>query len=254
MLQDTHIHLHDIKINADIERFLGAVKSAGFKRLFAVAITPQDWPIIKSLSEQNPEIVPFFGIHPWFSDMATEGWQEKIKPYLGLSHAGVGETGLDKARKNIDFTFQEKIFKDHLNLAKDTGKPFMVHSVRAWGEALLLIKKHGDGLPFLAHSFNGSREVMLEIVKLGGYVSVSVKQFLKPDEAFKDVFTAIPHDRILIETDFPYQVKWTTPQDYIHAIQSGYETAALWRHEPIENFIKAVYDNGTVFTDRTLTR
>jgi Tat protein secretion system quality control protein TatD with DNase activity len=58
----------------------------------------------------------------------------------------------------------------------------------------------------------------------------------------------------LIETDFPYQVKWTTSEDYTAALRAGYATAASWRGITTEQFIQKVYDNGTVFTNRVVDR
>jgi TatD DNase family protein len=254
MLQDTHIHLQDIKNSGDITAFLKEIRAKGFKRLFATAITPEDWPIVRDLALKNPDIVPFFGIHPWFIDSADNSWREKIRPYLDIPYAGIGETGLDRSRKNIEFDLQKKIFSEHLLLAKETRKPFVVHSVRAWEEAIGMIQQYAPDQKFLAHSFNGSSQIMFKIVSLGGYISISVKQFMKAEESFKEMFNLIPLERIVIETDFPYQVKWTRPNDYIEAVILGYHTAALWRNMPVNDFIKVIYVNGTVLSDQTAHR
>jgi Tat protein secretion system quality control protein TatD with DNase activity len=82
---------------------------------------------------------------------------------------------------------------------------------------------------------------------MGGYFSVTVRQFMKPDDPFKKVFEALPLDRVLIETDFPYQVKWTAPGDYAQAVRAGYETAAAWKGLAPEAFAQAVFSNGTTF-------
>ncbi len=247
MLQDTHIHIQDIKNSPAIDAFLLAAKEAGFGRMFNCAITPADWPVVKDLSARYEWIVPFCGFHPWFVDLANSGWEEKLSEYLSQPGILAGEMGLDKARKNIDFDLQKDMFTGQLILARKFNKPFVVHSVRAWGETIALIRAHAPGLRFLMHSFNGNREIALEIGKMGGYFSVPVRQFLKPDEEFKKVFADLPLDRILIETDFPYQVKWTTPTEYVEAVRLGYATAAEWKGVSLEAFTGAVFKNGEDF-------
>jgi TatD DNase family protein len=254
MLQDAHLHIQDIKNPTALDAFITDTFAGGLQRFFNCAITPADWPLVKSYAERDPRVVPFFGFHPWFGDLADKKAFEKLAEYLAWPPALAGEMGLDRARKNLDFELQKEVFIGQLELAVKFQKPFAVHCVRAWAETIELIKKHAPGLKFLMHSFNGSKEIAQEIERMGGYFSVPVRQFLKAEDPFKEVFQTLPPERILMETDFPYQVKWTTPSDYIAAVQQGYAAAATWRGIPMEEFIKKAYDNGTVFTNRTADR
>lgn len=254
MYQDAHIHIQDIKNAPTIELFQKEIFSNGFGRVFNCAITPADWLLIKSYAEKDSRVVPFFGFHPWFADLADTQTLEQLTQFLSWPKAFAGEMGLDRARKNIDFELQKDVFAKQLDLANRFQRPFAVHCVRAWQETISLIKRHTQGLKFLLHSFNGSQEIAQEITELGGYFSIPVRQFLKTDDPFKEVFAALPTDRILIETDFPYQVKWISPNDYIVAVRQGYQNAANWKGMIINEFIAKVYDNGTVFTDRTSHR
>jgi len=247
MLQDTHIHIQDIKNASAVEAFLAALQVAGFRRAFNCAITPADWPVVRELSRKYDWLVPACGFHPWFADLAEKGWEEKLSIYLAEPVVFAGEMGLDKARKNIAFALQKEIFIGQLILAKKFNKPCMVHCVRAWDDVITLIKTHDPGVRFLMHSFNGSKEIADEVARMGGYFSVAVRLFLKPDDSFKTVFESLPMDRILIETDFPYQVKWTMPAAYIQAVQSAYATAAAWKGVGLEAFTKKVFDNGSAF-------
>ena len=247
LFQDSHIHIQDIKSPESIANFLHDTKASGWGRFFNCAITPVDWPTIKALTEKNAALVPFFGFHPWFSDLADEASFQKLEEYLSWPLAFAGEMGLDKARKNIDFDLQKDVFARQLILAKKFNKPFSVHCVRAWEETISLIQTHAPGLRFLMHSFNGSQEIVQEIHRMGGFFSVTVKEFIRPGSAFKEIFRALPSDRILLETDFPYQIKWMNPQDYMKTVLQGYEIAASWRDCDTNTFIKAVYDNGTAF-------
>ncbi len=241
MLQDAHIHIQDLKNNAFIEEFMDAASYNAIDRFFGCAITPADWPMVMTLASRYKGFVPFFGIHPWFSDMPTPSWENDLRALLEkLPGACVGETGLDKSRKNIDMDDQKDIFRRHLVIAREFSRPFALHCVRAWPDTLALIKETAPGLAFCAHSFYGTPEVLSEVLALGGYVSFSAKQLLKPDDLLEPLVAATPIDRILIETDFPYQTKWTTPADYISILRTAYATAAGIKGLLPEQFIEAV--------------
>ncbi|MEI7998341.1 MAG: TatD family hydrolase [Candidatus Omnitrophota bacterium] len=254
MLQDSHLHIQGIELPSVIERFLNDIKSDGLVRLFNCATQPIDWPVIRSLSDSYHEIIPFFGIHPWFVDLAEEAAFIQLEKYLGVPKALVGEIGLDKSRKNIDFERQKDVFIRQLILAKKFNKPFAVHCVRSWEPTLRLIKEHAAGVRFLIHSFNGPLEIVQEAAKMGGFFSLAVKEFTRSGTPLCRVFEQLPGDRILLETDFPYQVKATDPVNYVTALRAGYETAAACRKVSVETFIRMVYDNGTIFANTTVDR
>ena len=124
MLQDAHIHIQDIKHSQSIQSFISETFSNGFSRFFNCAIPPAVWPLIKSYAENDQRIIPFFGLHPWFADLADAGSFDKLAEYLAWPHALAGEMGLDRARKNIDFELQKDVFTKQLVLAKRFNAPF----------------------------------------------------------------------------------------------------------------------------------
>lgn len=250
MFQDTHLHIQDIKDPAAIEVFLLESTASGFGRFFNCAITPADWPLIRQMAARDHRIVPFFGFHPWFSDLADKPSLEKLESYLLMPDAFAGEMGLDKARKNIDFELQKDVFAAQLSLAKKYGRPFAVHCVRAWSETIELIKQCAPDIKFLLHSFNGSLEIAREITAMGGYLSIPVRQFLKQEETFDKIFVQLPDDRILIETDFPYQIKWTNAAEYMTAVKCGYERAASLKGREKQSFQTQIFSNGQIFSHR----
>lgn len=245
---DAHIHIQDIKVSGEIDRFLDHQRISGQVRFFNCSITPADWPVVKDLSQKNNQLLPFFGIHPWFSDLADEAAFQKLEEYLSWPAAFAGEMGLDRSRKNVDLSLQIDVFSRQLELACRYQKPFALHCVRAWDDALRLIKKYAPGLKFLAHSFYAPMQVAHEIHEMGGFFSVPVKEFLRPKDGFCDVFQKLPLERILLESDFPYQLKWTTPEDYRNELDQGYQIAASWKGLDVNEFVRIINDNGTIFT------
>ncbi len=255
MFQDAHIHIQDLKNDSQITRFLEEARAHEVGCFYGCAITPADWDMVESLSLRYAGFIPFFGIHPWFADIAPSGWEERLRGLLErYPLACVGETGLDKTRKNIDMEDQKNILACHLRMARDYHRPFALHSVRAWAEAIALIKEHAPGVPFIAHSFYAAPPILGEVLDLGGYASFSTKQLMRPDEALKELVKAAPIDRILIETDFPYQIKWTSPEDYIEALKAAYAMAADIKGVPLDEFIRVIRHNGRFLASQALPR
>ena len=247
MFQDTHIHVQDLKDKSAINAFVGALETAGFGRLINCAITPADWALVRALADEHTILVPSFGVHPWFADILDKGWEIRLEAFLRTPGALAGEMGLDKARKNIDMDVQKDVFATQLKIAAKVQKPFSVHCVRAWEETVALIQAHAPGQAFLLHSFNGSREIAARVTEMGGYLSFPAKAIHAFNDTDAAVLKTVRLDRILIETDFPYQIKWTVPQDYIELVQKACQKAAAIKGVAPDAFTRQVFENGRRF-------
>lgn len=195
---DMHIHLQDYKTNCATDIISAAVK-IGVNRFVCAATSEKDWQAVKDFA-LNKRIIPAFGIHPWYVGDVEQGWEQRLKNILEQNpQALVGECGLDGLKP--DFELQKEVFDVHRRLAKELKRPLIVHAVKAV-EALNCVLP--DMPPrFMIHSFNGRSEHLRPIVQNGGYVSFSAS-ILKNREGQKIILN-IPADRLLLETDGPYQ-------------------------------------------------
>ena len=73
--------------------------------------------------------------------------------------------GLDKLCK-IDFNLQEQLFEKQLVISKITGKPVIIHCVKAYREIINYRKKYPDQ-PWIVHRFNASEELSEELYQKG---------------------------------------------------------------------------------------
>ena len=228
---DAHLHLQDPRLQA--EKVILQARKAGVGLLFCNAIREEDWHAVADLAVAHQEVVAFFGIHPWFSDTATTGWQQRL---LTISETldrgvGIGETGLDRSCR-IDFAIQQKLFTEHLELATEQRRPLSVHCVRAWGALVDLLTdfSHGQTLPpLLIHSFNGSTEIMRRLTKLGCYLSYSEALSGSGQSKLRDTFAQTPRSLLLLETDAPY-VKNPDQKKNKDAINEPADVAGLYTH------------------------
>ena len=251
MLQDAHIHLQDSPEEADDISAEASGRNVG--RFFCNGTSTQDWPGVMELAVSHDNIIPFFGMHPWYADQAVEGWDEALTGYLASKDARMGEIGLDAARKNVSFARQREVFARQLDIAVELGKPFTVHCVQAWDALLEELRARKDKkLSFMAHWFSGTPETASELIGLGGYISCSPRLLYDRALKHRSSFTAAPVDRILLETDYPYTpdpgaegVKGTP--GYFEWLSSLYGIAARLKNMEPKTFEQKVWDNGTVF-------
>lgn len=239
---DTHIHLQDYK-SKSAPQIIAEARACGVEKLVCAAVVEADWPVIISLAEQYPRVViPAFGLHPWYIREAVPGWEKRLEDLLArYPQALVGETGLDRLKdKNIET--QGAAFSVHIALATRFKRPLLIHAVKVmeWFE------NYWKHLPsgFVFHSFTGPKELVAKVLDAGGYLSFS-QSLLKLAEPQK-IASSIPLNRLLLETDGPYQ-GLTKEESAPRFIPELARKIADFRGEKIEVFAKAVYQNSLGF-------
>ena len=135
------------------------------------------------------------GIHPW--DI-TECWQQQFtaieKAITEQNVIAIGECGLDRPKSPADIELQKEIFRAHALLAEKTGKPLIIHCVKAHDGLIAMHRKIKPQQAWIIHGFRGKPEQAVQLARAGFYISLG-EQF-NPDSA-----KAIPTDRLFIESD-----------------------------------------------------
>ena len=67
-----------------------------------------------------------------------------------------------------------------------------------------IMKNYAQGLGGVIHCYSYSREMAEEYVKMGFYIGIGGVVTFKNAKKLKDVATAIPIEKIVLETDCPY--------------------------------------------------
>ena len=149
------------------------------------------------------------GIQPNSTAAALPGdWEMILELQRSTKVVGIGETGLDRYWDTSPIEIQQDFFRKHIELARTTKKPILIHCRDAWADLLPILRQESDGLPGLIHAFSGEPEHALECVTLGlsisfaGSLTYTNKKFTPLWEAAK----VVPEERLLIETDSPYMV------------------------------------------------
>lgn len=161
-----------------------------------------DWPAVLAHAASHAEVLPMLGLHPWFVREAAPGWEARLEGLLQSHAIGVGECGLDFARKEADRSGQESALRIQLRLAHALHRPVAIHAVKAWGTLLEVLRE--EGVPpagALVHAFSGSPETARALQAMGVFLSFS-GALLKPEQAgVREAMRTAASSLLLLETD-----------------------------------------------------
>jgi TatD DNase family protein len=213
---DSHCHLHDARVT-DAAAQLARARAAGVRGFLLAGVEPDGWAIQESLAAAHADVAISFGVHPQLVAEIDRAETDRMLTALDVAvsrrrPAAIGEIGLDGVgERKQSLELQEHAFRAQLAIARGRDLPVVLHVLRAQARALEIVK--GDGLPRaggVMHSYSGSADMVRDWAALGLCFS-----FAGPvtDEAAARVHKAaqaVPRDRLLCETDAPFQ----TPPQY----------------------------------------
>ena len=124
---------------------------------------------------------------------------------------GIGETGLDYFYGDGDLQWQRDRFLIHIDAARQSGLPLIIHSRGAKEDTLAFLRERGAGeVRGVMHCFTEDLDMAKRAIDLGFLISISgIVTFRNADE-LRAVVKALPLDRLLVETDAP----WLAPIPY----------------------------------------
>lgn len=197
---DTHIHLQDYKTK-DIKNVINNAMKNDVGCFVNASAYPTDWIKVEKLAALYKQLIPAFGIHPWYVDKAPLDWAANLeKMLIKVPKAWVGECGIDNI-KNHDIEKQTELFKIQAKLANIYKRPLIIHAVKADN----IFNQMFDLLPkkTIFHSFTGSIEWGRELQKRGFYLGLNFSIMHKKNGG--EIVRLLDYDHVLLETDGPYQ-------------------------------------------------
>lgn len=205
---DTHAHLDDDRFAGDLADVVARAAAAGLERVVTIGTDA-------ATSARNVELGGRFqllraavGIQPNHVAEARPGDWELIRELAQhLACVAIGETGLDRYWDRAPFPLQEDYFARHLALARETGKPVVIHCREAEADVVGMLRAELDARGPVAgvmHSFTGDAATAKACLDMGLYISFAGMVTYKNAENLRQVAATIPLDRLLVETDSPY--------------------------------------------------
>lgn len=207
MLVDSHCHLDFPDFAAELDAVVARARAAGVGRLVTISTRVKKHAQLIAIAERFPDVFCSVGTHPHHAD---EELDIDANALIAIANhpkvVAIGEAGLDYHYDTGPRENQAKSFRQHIEAARQTGLPLVIHSRDADADMAALLKEEMRQGPFTAvlHCFTGSRELAFAAVELGHYIGFTGILTFKNSESLRDIARALPADRILIETDSPY--------------------------------------------------
>jgi TatD DNase family protein len=244
---DSHCHIQFEDFDQDREEVIARAQRSGVG-MFVVGTTLATSRQAVALAEQYESVWAIIGLHPIYTNSFVRGQENVVgeefayEEFAKLAESskviGIGECGFDylyhPKEDSESLARQQKAFREQLTLARSIQKPVMLHmrngntTGNAYEDTLAVLSEFPE-VKTQAHFFAGTLSEMKEFCARGSYISVTgVVTFAKQ---YTELVAAVPHDRLLIETDSPFVAPVPhrgarNEPDYVREIAS--EVANAW--------------------------
>jgi len=125
----------------------------------------------------------------------------------------VGECGLDfscltnihnyELHQNDYQNYQYQMFRKQIQLAKEFGKPLILHIRKLYQEAIQVLEEEKFQGKAIFHFFKGRQKDLEKILENPNYY-LSFSGVITYDSSLDKIIAQVPLERLLIETDAPY--------------------------------------------------
>lgn len=208
MFVDSHCHLNKLDLSLHdnlLDNPVNAAKHAGVNHILCIGIDLETMDEVISVAERYPQVYATVGTHPLYQESCEPTLDALLRYAEHPKVVGIGETGLDYYYCPKDNDWQMRRFEVHIDAARSSGLPLIIHTRDARQETIACLRERGEGkVVGVLHCFTESLEMAQQAVELGFYISISgIVTFRSADE-LRQVVEAIPLQRLLIETDAPW--------------------------------------------------
>ena len=173
-----------------------------------------DWVVVPGVDLKSSEraarlaadhpgrVLATVGLHPHDAGRWTE--QGAGLTELAPAAWAIGETGLDFYRDLSSRADQIRVFRRHVGLALDLGKPIVVHCRDAFANVIEMLEETGVGPQTVMHCWTGGPKWTRRYLDLGVMFSFAGPVAFETGDTVRLGAAQVPPDRALVETDTPY--------------------------------------------------
>ena len=210
MLIDSHCHLPHELYEKDTETIIKEAKEWDVEKIINIGTSVKENEKVIEVSKNYKSVFCSVGIHPQEDrDLDLKYLEESLEKVLEKSDkiVAIGECGIDVSNwedpRSVED--QEKLFDIHVELAKRTGLPLIIHNRKGDDIVLKVLNNSlGSGLKGVIHCFDSNWEFAKKVLDLGFYISFTNLISYPKKDALLEVVKNVPDDRFLVETDAPY--------------------------------------------------
>lgn len=211
-LVDAHTHLDACGACTaeDVRAIADRAEAVGVQAMVTIADDLDSARWAAAATEWDERVYAAVALHPTRAQALTETARAELEQLAaGPRVVAIGETGLDlywpgKLDGCAAPDVQREAFAWHIDLAKRTGKPLMIHNRDADAEVLDVLRAEGapDGVIF--HCFSSGPQLARACLDAGWVLSLSGTVSFRNALELREAATLIPPGQLLVETDAPF--------------------------------------------------
>ncbi len=203
---DSHTHL-DLCEPANAE-LVAAAERAGVTRILTVGTDGASCRAALAAAEAFPQVYAAIGRHPNHATGFDDADLAELRALAAHPRClAIGETGLDFYRDYAPRADQERAFAAQIELAREVGRPLVIHTRAADDATLAQLDAEAQGVSVVLHCFS-MPDRLDECLARGYAISFAGNVTYKSATDLAQAARRVPDERLLIETDAPY----LTPQ------------------------------------------
>jgi TatD DNase family protein len=203
---DSHTHLE--LCEAPAGDLVAEAEAVGVTRMLTVGIDDASCRAALAAAQEFPQVYAAIGRHPNAATGFDDADLDELRALAAHERCvAIGESGLDFYRDTAPHADQERAFAAQIELARETGKPLVIHSRAAEAQTLAQLAGEADGVSVVMHCFS-MPERLQECVRRGYAISFAGNVTYKSAADLADAARRTPQELLLVETDAPY----LTPQ------------------------------------------
>jgi TatD DNase family protein len=212
---DAHTHLD--MIDLPVAGVMAAARAAGIVRAVTVGTTLESSRWSARCAADHDAVYAAVAIHPNDTEAASvpslstsppPTAAEVLAEIEALARrprvVAVGETGLDYYRDHAAPDVQRWWFREHIKIAKRTGKALMIHDREAHADVLRILAEEGPPPRVVFHCFSGDVAMVKQCAEAGYVMSFAGNITFTNAQPLRDAAAAAPPDLLLAETDAPF--------------------------------------------------
>ena len=202
-LFDSHTHYDDEQFDKDRDELILSMLSNNVNGIVHAATDIKSSLFGLEYSKKYEKFYTSIGVHPQNIDGLENDYIDKLEEMIRKKKVvAVGEIGLDYYWTKDNKQEQIIIFKEQIKMANKYDLPVIVHLRDAINDGLEILKELKP--KGVIHCFSGSAQTAMELLKLSMYIGFTGVLTFNNAKKAKEACSAIPLEKLLIETDCPY--------------------------------------------------
>jgi TatD DNase family protein len=204
---DAHTHLDACGATDPdgVREMVDRAESAGVDRVVTVADDLASARWVVQAAGWDERVFAAVAVHPTRTAQFGDRERAAVKALAADPRVvAVGETGLDYYWDYSPQDAQQAAFRWHIGLARQLGKPLMIHDRDAHDDVLSILEDEGAPDTVVFHSYSGDPAMTERCVAAGYVLSFSGTVTFRNAPALRESATMVPPAQLLVETDAPF--------------------------------------------------